>query len=124
MDGTERVQPHSRYYLIALSIFAIGLGLTAYSVVSGIRRIRENMVRMDVPGQMDLELKRWLEQWGRPYIAVATKIDKLKTQHDRVQSMVALREGNPSQAPLTFSAETGQGVREIWQAITNIRTNP
>ncbi len=58
MDGTERVQPDSRYYLIALSILAFGIGLTAYSLVSGFRRIRENMVRMDVPGQMDLELKQ------------------------------------------------------------------
>jgi hypothetical protein len=57
MDGAERVQPDSRYYLIAFLFLAVGVGLTIYSFVSGIRRIRENMVRMDLPGQMDLELK-------------------------------------------------------------------
>jgi hypothetical protein len=58
MDETERVEPPSWYYSFAGLFLAIGLGLTVYSVVSGMRHIRENLVRMDVPGQMDLELKR------------------------------------------------------------------
>jgi hypothetical protein len=58
MDGTERVEPPSWYYSFAGLFLAIGFGLTVYSIVSGIRHIGENMVRMDVPGQMDLELKR------------------------------------------------------------------
>ncbi|HUQ92649.1 MAG TPA: ribosome biogenesis GTP-binding protein YihA/YsxC [Bryobacteraceae bacterium] len=74
--------------------------------------------------EMDMQLKRWLDEAGRPWMAVATKIDKLKNQRDRAQSKVALQEGNPGQAPLAFSAETGQGVREIWQAISKIRKNP
>jgi hypothetical protein len=58
MDGTERVEPPSWYYSFAGLFLAIGLGLTVYSIVSGTRHIRENIVRMDVPGQMDMELKR------------------------------------------------------------------
>jgi GTP-binding protein len=73
---------------------------------------------------MDLALKRWLEEWGRPYLVVATKIDKLKTQSERVQSMAALRESNSGVLPQTFSAVTGQGVREIWQAITKTKIQP
>jgi GTP-binding protein len=71
----------------------------------------------------DLELKQWLEHWGRPFLVVATKIDKLKTQKERAQSMAALRGSDPSQTPLTFSAETGQGAREIWQAILKTKTS-
>ena len=73
----------------------------------------------------DLELKQWLEHWGRPFRVIATKVDKLKTQKERAQSMAALRESEPGQMPLTFSAETGQGAREIWQAISTTKiSNP
>lgn len=68
--------------------------------------------------EMDLELKRWLEHAGRPYLVVATKFDKLKTQKERAHLMAALRESDPASEPLTFSAITGQGVREIWQTIS------
>lgn len=73
---------------------------------------------------MDLELKDWLQHWGRPYVVVATKVDKLKTQREKVQSLAALREPDPSLVPLTFSAMTGQGVREIWQAISKTKMKP
>jgi GTP-binding protein len=71
----------------------------------------------------DLELKQWLEHWGRPFRVIATKIDKLKTQKERAQSMAAIREPGSEQTPLTFSAETGQGAREIWQAISTTKIN-
>lgn len=74
--------------------------------------------------EMDLELKSWLQHWQRPYLVVATKFDKLRTQRDRSQTMAALREGDPTQTPLTFSALSGQGAREIWQAISKIKTQP
>ena len=64
----------------------------------------------------DLELKRWLEAHDRPYLVVATKMDKLKNQSERQQSLVKLRTG--AEEPMLCSAETGRGVREIWQAIT------
>jgi GTP-binding protein len=71
--------------------------------------------------ETDFLLRDWLEHWERPYLVVATKIDKLKTQSERVHTLAALRETTPQQAPLTFSAVTGQGAREIWQAITTTR---
>ena len=58
MNGTERVRPSSKYYLLSLLFFAAGIGLTIYFLVVDVHHIRESMVRMDVPGQMDLELKR------------------------------------------------------------------
>jgi len=62
----------------------------------------------------DLDLKRWLEYHGRPYLVVATKTDKLN-QSEQERGMRAIREEGV--APLPFSALTGRGVREIWQAI-------
>ena len=64
--------------------------------------------------EKDLDLKAWLEDRGLPYIVVASKIDKLsKTEQQKV--LTAIRQ---HAEPLPFSAVTGRGVREIWQAIT------
>jgi GTP-binding protein len=75
--------------------------------------------------EMDLELQRWLERHRRPYRVVASKFDKLKTQRERFQLLAALQDHQPGLEPLTFSAVTGQGVREIWQAISKTKNrNP
>jgi GTP-binding protein len=62
----------------------------------------------------DLELKDWLEANGHPYIVVASKFDKLN-QSEQHAGLKAIRQ---HAEPLPFSAVTGRGVREIWQAIT------
>ena len=62
----------------------------------------------------DLDLKRWLEAHGRQYLVVATKIDKLN-QSEQERGLRAIRKEGAE--PLPFSALTGRGVREIWQAI-------
>ena len=62
----------------------------------------------------DLDLKAWLEAHNHPYVVVASKIDKMnKTEQQR--GLDAIRQ---HAEPLPFSAITGRGVREIWQAIT------
>ena len=63
----------------------------------------------------DLDLKRWLEYQGRPYLVIATKTDKLN-QSEQERGMRAIREEGVE--PLPFSATTGRGVRETWQAIS------
>ena len=63
----------------------------------------------------DLDLKRWLEYHGRQYLVIATKIDKLN-QSEQERGLRAIRKEGVE--PLPFSAVTGRGVREIWQAIT------
>ena len=45
--------------------------------------------------EKDIELRDWLECHGRPYVVVATKIDKLKSQKERHQSLRALRKDMP-----------------------------
>jgi GTP-binding protein len=72
--------------------------------------------------EKDLELRRWLEARGRRYIAVATKFDKLKTQKERHHQLAGLRETSSQTELIPFSAVTGQGVRELWQAIQKTRT--
>jgi GTP-binding protein len=71
--------------------------------------------------EKDVELRDWLEFHKRPYLVVVTKIDKLKTQKERHQSLSALRK-NYSGEMLECSAVTGRGVREIWQAISKTKT--
>ena len=72
--------------------------------------------------ERDLELRAWLEVHARPYHVVVTKFDKLKTQKERHQSRSAIREAYPEGEVLECSATTGRGVREIWQAISKIKT--
>jgi GTP-binding protein len=62
----------------------------------------------------DLDLRNWLEANNRPYLVVASKIDKLN-QAEQQRSLKAI--GQYAE-PLPFSAVTGRGVREIWQAIS------
>lgn len=73
--------------------------------------------------EMDLSLRDWLEDRRRPYLVVATKFDKVKTQSERSKALAALKEPDPGVEPLTFSAVTGQGVREIWQVISKLRSS-
>ena len=69
--------------------------------------------------ERDLDLKRWLEVHCKPYLVVATKVDKLN-QSERQRSLASL--GKDAGAPvLSCSATTGRGMREIWQAITMTR---
>jgi GTP-binding protein len=63
----------------------------------------------------DLDLKRWLEERGRQFLVIATKFDKLN-QSEQARGLRAIRREGVE--PLPFSALTGRGVREIWQAIT------
>jgi len=71
--------------------------------------------------EKDLGLKDWLEHHQRPYVVVATKVDKLK-QSEIHHGLAAIRREVPHVPTVPFSATTGQGAREIWQAIKN--SNP
>lgn len=72
--------------------------------------------------EQDLELKQWLEFHNRRFLVVATKTDKLKTQSERHSGMSAVARHAPGGEFVPFSAVTGQGVREIWQAILKTKS--
>ena len=66
--------------------------------------------------EKDLELKRWLEFHNRRHLVVATKVDKLN-RSEQIRGLETLRRQTGAEGPMPFSAVTGRGVREIWQAI-------
>jgi GTP-binding protein len=66
--------------------------------------------------EKDLELQRWLEFHNRRHLVVATKFDKLN-QSEQIHGLEALKRHASAEGPIPFSAVTGRGVREIWQAI-------
>jgi GTP-binding protein len=66
--------------------------------------------------ESDLALRDWLEHHQRRYMVIATKIDKLNRKLQE-RGLAAIRQQLPDSAPVPFSAVTGQGAREIWQAI-------
>jgi len=71
--------------------------------------------------EKDLQLREWLEHHQRPYVVVATKVDKLN-QKERSQSQKAIRRHWPDGELVWFSAVNGQGVKELWQTILKTRT--
>ncbi len=71
--------------------------------------------------EKDLELRRWLEFHGRRYIVVATKADKLN-QKEEHRNLAEIRRQMPEgELPIAFSAVSGRGVMELWQAIWKTR---
>jgi GTP-binding protein len=73
--------------------------------------------------EQDLELKTWLEFHQLPFVVVATKVDKLnqKDQHRGLKSIT--NELQSAEQLFPFSALTGRGAREIWQAISKTRNS-
>ncbi len=69
---------------------------------------------------LDLELKQWLEFQNIPYAVVATKVDKLN-QSELHRNLSSIRSEMQGSELLPFSAPTGRGAREIWQAISKTR---
>ncbi len=73
--------------------------------------------------EKDLELKEWLEFHHRDFFVVATKIDKL-TQREERNNIASIRKQYAVGDLVPFSAVTGRGVREIWQAIRTTKESP
>jgi GTP-binding protein len=87
-------------------------------------RLELSLIVMDIRrGWMepDLNLKEWLESHQRPYLVVATKTDKLN-QKEFQRGLDTIRRIGPE--PVPFSALSGRGVRELWQAITKTPPPP
>ncbi len=73
--------------------------------------------------ETDRQLREWLEAQQRPYVVVATKADKLRGIQQVRQQVEQIRSEIPGRDVLAVSAQTGQGVKELWQAIWKIRTS-
>ena len=70
------------------------------------------------PTTLDLQLHEWLEHSARPRLIVATKSDKL-SNNELKQSLGRVKRVFSEDRVVSFSARTGRGGNEVWQAIEN-----
>jgi GTP-binding protein len=68
------------------------------------------------PTQLDLQLHEWLEHAAKPRLIVATKSDKL-SNNELKQSLGRVKRVFSTDRVVAFSAKTGRGRNELWQAI-------
>jgi GTP-binding protein EngB required for normal cell division len=93
------------------------MGQTHRTLLTGEKNSTVVFFDSGCPPRLDGERPRtqtWLEANRHPYLVVASKIDKLN-QSEQQHGLKAISQ---HAEPLPFSAVTGRGVREIWQAIT------
>lgn len=74
------------------------------------------------PTAHDVEMALWLRQFGRPFLVVATKADKLpgsrrKSRLDRTRNLLS-RLGEFDFVP--FSAVSGHGRHDVWKWIRDV----
>jgi GTP-binding protein len=75
------------------------------------------LIDSNIPGQeSDRVLIEFLQRSGRDFIAVATKTDKLSGNKLR-NSLTSLARDHGIASMLPYSAKTGAGRAELWQAI-------
>ena len=70
------------------------------------------------PTKQDLQLHEWLGHYARPHLLVATKSDKLSKNELRKNIGRVQRTLN-DEAAVVYSAKTGHGREEVWEAIEN-----
>lgn len=74
-----------------------------------------------IPGDEDLRLLDWLEEFGVPTIPVLSKIDKVsRSQRQRHVRQIAEATGLSVDAFSLFSALTREGVEDIWERIESV----
>lgn len=75
------------------------------------------LIDANVPPQpRDGQLLAWLRHAGRPFVVVATKVDRL-SGNQRTRNLAALKAGLELDDILPVSAKTGAGIKELWTRI-------
>ena len=74
------------------------------------------------PTELDLTLKEWLEDLGRPYVLVITKSDKLSGTERSKQTKIikAAFKGDQTLATVTYSSKNHLGRKELWSEIQKL----
>lgn len=72
------------------------------------------------PSPLDIQMIEWLEHFQVPYQVVATKVDKL-SGNQRQKSLKLVRETLKTDDVIPFSALSGQGKKEIWKILEELR---
>lgn len=74
-----------------------------------------------IPGEEDLRLLDWLEEFGVPTIPVISKIDKIsRSQRRKHLAQIAAATGLTEEAFSLFSALTREGIEDIWERIESV----
>src|SRR5687767_13107394 len=68
------------------------------------------------PTTDDQRTRAWLQQWDRPLLIVATKVDKVgRTQRsNHLKRIVGALSLDDSTTVIPFSAQTGEGREQVW----------
>lgn len=72
------------------------------------------------PGENDKQMKDWLAQLEIPILVIATKSDKISRGARNKHTSAIRKTLNLPGLPLCFSAETGEGVEEVLEALEEI----
>jgi GTP-binding protein len=70
--------------------------------------------------ETESEWLAWLQQWGRPFLMVLTKVDKL-SRNERVRSRQRWQRAGGGSEPILFSSVTSEGKDKLWHWIDNVR---
>jgi GTP-binding protein len=84
---------------------------------SGLIALFDARRAVDAPEKDWLE---WLRTWGRPFLLVLTKVDKL-SGNELARSLRRWREAAGGTDPVLFSSVTAQGKDKLWQWIDDVR---
>ena len=82
------------------------------------------LVDSNVPPQpRDGQLIDWLRHVGRPFVVVATKVDRM-SGNERTKNLAALKKGLELEEILRVSAKTSAGIKELWTRIEEAARQP
>ena len=82
------------------------------------------LVDSNVPPQpRDRQLLDWLRHVVRPFVVVATKVDRL-SGNQRTRNLAALKKGLELDQILPVSAKTSAGIGELWARIEDVLDEP
>ena len=71
-----------------------------------------------IPNEEDLQMLDWLEEFEVPTIPVVTKVDKVpRSQRGRQLKQIAAAAGLEPDAFVLFSAQSREGMEEVWELI-------
>lgn len=73
--------------------------------------------------ESDRQLRDWLQFHNREFLVAATKTDKLRNASQVKKEIEKIQSEIPEREVFAVSAQTGQGVKELWQAIWKIKTS-
>lgn len=133
------------YYLINSAFYLVDLPGYGFAKVSKVERdkwgkmiekylssrqqLRGVIQLLDIrhpPTENDIMMKEWLEHFEIPILLIATKTDKV-SRNEKSKNLAVIRKSlnlEPDQMPIPFSAESGEGVNEVKEALEEILNPP